>query len=416
MWGAECNPQVVHAWSPYKQVWVYDTEFYAPDGHFPRVLCLVAKELKSGDIIRLWEDDLCQLPPFDVGSDNLFIAYYASAEIGCHFQLGWAPPTHLIDMYTEFRVATNGLFAERGKKAKAGLLDALHYYGLAGIDQQAKDDMRELAKRGGFYTLKERKDLLHYCQSDVEELASLVHTMAPGIDVPRALWRGQYSIAEARIIRTGIPMDVPALSLIRHHRLEIMERFVNDIDSQYGVYDGTKLNKERFAQYLYDQGIQWPTNQEDPSKLCLQYKTFKEMARVYPRLEPLKVLRRTLSNLKHEQIAIGPDDRNRTLLSIFGAITGRNTTSGNKQPLGLAKWWRCLIKPPPGYGLAYIDWSQQEFAIAAALSNDTAMQNAYASTDPYLDFAQRAGLIPPGGTKAQYGVRGASGGKYTVRE
>ena len=33
-------------------------------------------------------------------------------------------------------------------------------------------------------------------------------------------------------------------------------------------------------------------------------------------------------------------------------------------------WLRGLIKPPPGYGVAYIDWSQQEIGIAAALSGD----------------------------------------------
>src|SRR5665647_1021464 len=31
-------------------------------------------------------------------------------------------------------------------------------------------------------------------------------------------------------------------------------------------------------------------------------------------------------------------------------------------------WLRGLIQPPPGCGIAYIDWSQQEFGIAAALS------------------------------------------------
>src|SRR5262245_46554619 len=36
------------------------------------------------------------------------------------------------------------------------------------------------------------------------------------------------------------------------------------------------------------------------------------------------------------------------------------------------------------HGIAYVDWSQQEFGIAAALSGDAAMQAAYQSGDPYL--------------------------------
>jgi hypothetical protein len=50
-----------------------------------------------------------------------------------------------------------------------------------------------------------------------------------------------------------------------------------------------------------------------------------------------------------------------------------------------------LVKPPPGYGVAYID--------AAVLSGDIAMQEAYLSGDPYLRFGQQAGAIPPDGTK-----------------
>ena len=45
-----------------------------------------------------------------------------------------------------------------------------------------------------------------------------------------------------------------------------------------------------------------------------------------------------------------------------------------------------LLHGVPSHALAYIDWSQQEFGIAAALSGDTRMQEAYASGDPYLTF------------------------------
>lgn len=61
-----------------------------------------------------------------------------------------------------------------------------------------------------------------------------------------------------------------------------------------------------------------------------------------------------------------------------------------------------MIKPPPGYGIAYIDWSQQEFGIAAALSGDKAMRDAYTSGDPYLTFAIQAGLAPKDATKATH--------------
>jgi len=52
------------------------------------------------------------------------------------------------------------------------------------------------------------------------------------------------------------------------------------------------------------------------------------------------------------------------------------------------------VKRVTGFGLAYIDYSQQEFGIAAALSGDQAMMQAYRSGDPYLTFAKQAGAVP----------------------
>jgi DNA polymerase I-like protein with 3'-5' exonuclease and polymerase domains len=67
-------------------------------------------------------------------------------------------------------------------------------------------------------------------------------------------------------------------------------------------------------------------------------------------------------------------------------------------------WLRGLIQPPPGYGIAYVDSSQQEFGIAAALSGDAAMQDAYLSGDPYLTFAKQAGAVPADATKDTHKV------------
>ena len=50
-----------------------------------------------------------------------------------------------------------------------------------------------------------------------------------------------------------------------------------------------------------------------------------------------------------------------------------------------------------------MDWAQQEFGIAAALSGDPAMQAAYLSGDPYLTFAKQAGAVPADATKQTHG-------------
>ena len=60
---------------------------------------------------------------------------------------------------------------------------------------------------------------------------------------------------------------------------------------------------------------------------------------------------------------------------------------------------RGLIKPKEGMALVYCDWSSQEIAIAAALSRDELLWDAYESGDPYIAFAIQTGIAPSGATK-----------------
>jgi DNA polymerase I len=114
-------------------------------------------------------------------------------------------------------------------------------------------------------------------------------------------------------------------------------------------------------------------------------------------------LRSGLSDFRLEDLAVGRDGRNRTILSVFRSRTGRNQPSNTRYIFGPSVWLRSLIQPPPGFGLAYVDWSQQEFGIGAALSGDQAMRAAYLSGDPYLAFAKQAGAIPADATKQSHG-------------
>ena len=95
----------------FREVWCVDFEFQAPAGERPQPVCLVARGLHTGRLIRLWRNDLLALrgPPFDCGPGSLFVAYYASAELGCFLALGWSMPACILDLYAEHRCTTNGL-------------------------------------------------------------------------------------------------------------------------------------------------------------------------------------------------------------------------------------------------------------------------------------------------------------------
>ena len=381
---------------PYREVWVVDFEFH-PDANLnPVPVALVARDLKSGREIRLWRDQFGALPPYPTSPDTLFVAYYASAEIGCHLALGWPVPQRILDLFCEFRCATNGLQLTAG----AGLLGALTHFGLSAMGTVEKKEMRDLILSGGPWCAAEQEAILAYCAEDVAALARLLPAMAPQIDLPRALLRGRSMAAAARIERHGVPLDQAALGLLNTHWTDIQEQLIARIDSTYGLYDGRTFKRDRFAALLTREDIPWPRLAS--GHLDLSDDTFRQMARAQPRIAPLHELRSTLASLRLNDLAVGADGRNRTLLSAFRARTGRYQPSNSRFIFGPSSWIRGLIKPPEGYGTAYIDWSQQEFGIAAALSGDAAMQEAYRSGDPYLAFAKQARAVPLDATKSRH--------------
>jgi DNA polymerase I len=381
---------------PFREIWAVDFEYIAKAGETPEPVCLVGRELRSGRKLRLWRDQFGAAPPYPTGPDTLFVAYYASAEIGCHLALGWPMPERVLDLFTEFRNRANGTPPPTG----FGLLGALAYHGLDGIGVAEKDEMRDLILRGAPWTDGEQAAILDYCESDVSALSRLLPKMWPEIDVPRALLRGRYMIAAARMERNGVPIDVETLRLIQQHWSDIQDQLIAEIDKDYGVFDGRTFKADRFEAWLASNNIPWP--RLDSGRLDLSDDTFREMARAYPTVAPLRELRAALSQMRLSNLAVGQDGRNRTMLSAFQAITGRNQPSNTKFIFGPSVWLRGLIKPSPDYGIAYIDWAQQEFGIAAALSGDPLMIAAYRSGDPYLEFAKQAGAAPDHATKATH--------------
>jgi len=326
----------------------------------------------------------------------LFVAFYSSAELGCHLALGWPLPVNVLDPYAEFRNLTNGREVPCGN----GLLGALAWFGLDAMEAAEKEEMRTLALRGGPWTADERTALVAYCEADVVALLQLLPVMEPNLDLPRALLRGRYMKAAARMEYIGVPIDLEALARLRENWNEIKARIIQRVDADYGVYEGPSFRADKFAEYLAGQSIPW--SRLPSGALALDDDTFKDMARAYPVLAPLRELRIALSQLRLEDLAVGADGRNRCLLSAFRARTGRNQPSNTKFVFGPSVWIRSLIRPEVGTGIAYLDWSQQEFGIAAALSQDPYMMAAYASGDPYLAFAKQAGAAPPHGTKDKY--------------
>ena len=133
---------------------------------------------------------------------------------------------------------------EAGRQS-ASLVDALDYFGIRdvhGYTVTEKTEMQDIAIRGAPFTEQEQRDLLDYCEADVEALAPLLERLlthirakrkAPGAPLRglvQALNRGRYVSAVAHMEHLGIPVDVPTFQWLKEHRLEVREHLIQQSD------------------------------------------------------------------------------------------------------------------------------------------------------------------------------------------
>jgi DNA polymerase-1 len=400
---------------PFREIWVIDFEFFpgaglahgGREGDKASPLCLVALEMRSGRVVRQWCDDFGPFPPYRLDADALIIGYTISAEFGCHIALGWGQPACALDPYVEFRHYVNDGAVKSGEREKGfySLAGALQYFCEDGIDTAHKTDMRDRILQGPPFAAQERSDILAYCQTDVHALARLVPHIIPTIrSLPHALARARFMWAVAAQERRGVPLDLPMVTRIGNHWDAMRTDLVSELDRPFGCYeivDGVAhWRKDWFAAYVRRQGMAWPAYED--GALDERDATFRDMEGKYPAIGPLRELRYSISKLRLNDLAVGSDGRNRTMLGAFGSKTGRNQPSNSRYVFGPAKWIRFLITPPPGLALIHRDYAQQEVRIAAVVSGDAALLQACESGDVYLGIAQQLGFAPVDATPSTH--------------
>jgi DNA polymerase-1 len=396
---------------PQGEVWVVDFEFYpgpglahgGREGDQATPLCLVAIEMRTGRVIRQWQDKFGPFPPYRLDAGALFVSYMASAEFGCHIARGWGQPACALDAYVEFRHHTNDGRIKSGDREKGfySLDGALRYFGEDGIDTARKTDMRDRIMQGPPFSADEREAILAYCEDDVRALARLVQYIVPTIrSLPHAMSRCNFMWAVAQQERRGVPIDQPLLVRVNAQWNAIQNDLVAKLDRPFGIYEiengKPHWRRDRWAEYVKRNGISWPAYED--GSLDERDQTFREMEGRYPQIGDLRELRYSLSKLRLNALSIGSDGRNRALLGPYGSKTGRNQPSNSKYVFGPAKWIRFFIAPAPGRVLIHRDFCQQEPQMAAVLSGDEALLAACRSGDVYTEIARMLGFVPEGAT------------------
>jgi hypothetical protein len=344
--------------------------------------------------IRLFGEELHRYleAPFDTSDRACMAAYSSAAEAACFAVLGWRLPQNIIDPYGEHLLDLNG----RRRGSDTSLIAALHRHGLPAMSAEHKDAMRGKVMFQNTWDTEERAAILDYCMEDNVTCAALLRTMdAKGlINWEQALWRGRYlALSGGHIEHHGIPIDVSLYQRLREEFPRLRHSLIEHHD-EFRVYVHDHLNQARVAALIGK--LPWPRNEN--GHLRMDGQTWKEMAIRYPRLESLSRLMGLLDQLRHTELRIGADGRNRFWSRPLLSRTGRNQPSTSENIFGNAKWWRGLITPPPGFAIVLIDWSGQENAIAAGLSRDGPMRRAYETGDIHMATAILCKQAPEGAT------------------
>ena len=92
-----------------------------------------------------------------------------------------------------------------------------------------------------------------------------------------------------------------------------------------------------------------------------------------PGVEGISALKDSLRVITSAEFPIGRDGRNRPSIFPFGTATGRNAHT--KSLFNSHAGMRSFMVAPPGKIVAYLDWRNQEIAVAAAGSQDQALIN-----------------------------------------
>jgi len=396
------------SFSRFREIWHVDFEYRIDANHLPVPVAMFAKEHRTGAEIRMRRDQLlaCNRAPFNTGPDAVMIAYSSVAELTCFAVLGWAPPRNVLCAFAETSASINGQEIVGLTEKRPSLLEACDLFNIPHMSAEHKKRMRDLILNNTEYTEGQWREIEDYNREDVLETILLLEALAPKIDVPAALFRGRYLKAVADMEDSGITIDTGYLAALVE-QWQALRMFYIHRDDTFGFYDRAgSFHEDRLEALIRERGwTDWPRTAT--GKPELKARTFSKQCKRHPELRPTQRLRDQIAELRLGAFVntVGADGASRCPIMPFWTRSGRNQPQGRGKAflLSLPSWLHGLIKPPPGWGIACLDWQAQEIGIAAGLSRDPALLADFRSGDPHLRFAIRAGLAPEGATKRTHG-------------
>jgi DNA polymerase-1 len=390
----------------FRAIWHIDFEFRFDANHCPVPVSLFAKEHRTGAEIFMRRPELlaCRQAPFDVGPGALIAGYSLVAELACFRVLGWPAPRHGVCTYAEVIAATNGMDIDGMAGRRPKLLEACDLFGIAHtMTLGRKDEIHAIILDQEGYSEDDWLAIEELNREDVLIDIPLLDALAPNIDLPVAMFRVRYDHAVVDMELNGLPVDTGYLRRLEACWLDLRLHFIAR-DDEFGLYDENgKFCEDRMAALIHDRRWAWPLTVT--GKPELKSVTLGKQCRKHPELKSLQRLRDQVAELRLGKFlaTIGVDGASRIAIMPHWTLSGRNQPQAKDKVflLSLPSWVHGCIRPPKDWGVCCLDWSCQEIGFAAGFSGDPHMIEDFRG-DFHMRFAIRAGLAPPGASKATH--------------
>lgn len=296
------------------------------------------------------------------------------------------------------------------------------------IDSDQKHKMRDIIIRSCPDEIEDNKaSIMEYNIADISNLElifSNIQKKFQGKGVSKSKWteaallRGRYAALTAYMISRGYPVNKYKTDKLSENVKGILKE---EIESVLTHLEGSFVWSNKLDRYVKNEAAirEWVENQSVPNwsltpsgALSLSSKAFEKhynsqspgFAGAFCHyLKTVQSLNGFSPNSKHKfNDFVGIDKRVRPHFGIYGAQTSRSQPKAAAFIPLKSHWMRTFIEPQGDNAIVGFDYSSQEFLLAAILSRDKVMAEAYASGDVYLAFAKAAKLVPPDATKTSH--------------
>lgn len=352
---------------------------------------------------------------------STILSYYCPAESRAFLSLGIDPLKYQwLDPWIAYRALIN---APHISRKNSGLIYSCAEMQVPYLHASEKEKLRNLILNSDSFSEEDRKKILYYCYDDTRVLYPLLQKLIPQLIktysrderywIERLRYLSYYSTCLGICEQTGSPIDVFKMNTLSYNYKLCRTWACEQVEYPFFVWNSKKetyvFKYSVFEDFLIINNLSsdWPVTKT--GRYMADKDTLKERYHLHPQLKNFYEYNTVLNSIKYFnpdrsvfKETVGDDGHSRTTLSPYSTMTGRNAPRASQFLPAMSSVFRVLIRPEPGMAITSIDWSAQEFALGALLSEDQEMWKAYQSGDPYLYFAKVAGVVPPEGTEKQY--------------